>query len=80
MKLSSLFHLIMVAFLMLLLLTKQLEWVYLSAIVIVSALLLYEHSIIRPNDLSKVNVAFFNVNGQISILLMVLTIIDCTLV
>ena len=79
-KLSSLFHLIMVTFLMLLLLTKQLGWVYLSGIIIVSALLLYEHSIVRPNDLSKINVAFFNVNGQISVLLMVLTIIDCTLV
>jgi len=78
--LSSLFHLIMVTFLMLLLLTKQLGWVYLSGIIIVSALLLYEHSIVRPNDLSKINVAFFNVNGQISVLLMVLTIIDCTLV
>ncbi len=65
---------------MLLLLTKQLGWVYLSGIIIVSALLLYEHSIVRPNDLSKINVAFFNVNGQISVLLMVLTIIDCTLV
>lgn len=79
-KLSSLFHLIMVFFLMLLLITKQLGWVYLSGIIIVSALLIYEHSIVKPNDLSKVNVAFFNINGQVSILLMVLTIIDCTLV
>lgn len=79
-KLSSLFHLIMVFFLMLLLITKQLGWVYLSGIIIVSVLLIYEHSIVRPNDLSKVNVAFFNINGQVSILLMILTIIDCTLV
>lgn len=79
-KLSSLFHLIMVSLLMLLLFTKQLGWVYLSGIIIVSALLLYEHSIVSPNDLSKVNVAFFNINGQISVLLMVLTIIDCTFI
>ncbi len=79
-KLSSLFHLIMVFFLMLLLITKQLGWVYLSGIIIVSVLLIYEHSIVRPNDLSKGNVAFFNINGQVSSLLMILTIIDCTLV
>lgn len=78
-KLSSIFHLIMVIFLMLLLLQKQLGWVYLSGIIIVSALLIYEHSIVKHDDISKINVAFFNINGQISILLMVLTLIDCTL-
>lgn len=78
-KLSSIFHLIMVFFLMLLLLQKQLGWVYLSGIIIVSALLIYEHSIVKHDDISKINVAFFNINGQISILLMVLTLIDCTL-
>ena len=79
-KLSSLFHLIMVTFLMLLLMSKQLGWVYLSGIIIVSGLLMYEHSLVRHDDLSKVNVAFFNVNAQISILLMLLTMIDCTFV
>lgn len=79
-KLSSFFHFLMVAFLFLLLTTKQLGWVYLSGIIIVSVLLVYEHSIVKPDDLSNVNVAFFNINGQISILLMVLTIIDCTFI
>ncbi len=79
-RLSSFFHLMMVAFLALLLTVEQLGWIYLLGVAIVSALLIYEHSIVRHNDLSKVNVAFFNINGQISILLMVLTIIDCTLI
>ena len=79
-KLSSYFHVVMVVFLMLLLQVKQLGWIYLIGVVIVSALLCYEHSIVKSDDLSRVNIAFFKVNGQISILLMVLTIIDCTLV
>ncbi|MBI5426815.1 MAG: 4-hydroxybenzoate octaprenyltransferase, partial [Nitrospinae bacterium] len=39
-------------------------------------LLAYEHSLVKGGDLSKVNVAFFNVNGCISILLMAFAIAD----
>ena len=35
---------------------------------LVAALLAYEHSLVRPSDLSRVNAAFFNVNGYISLL------------
>lgn len=79
-KLSSFFHSIMVVFLVLLFPTKLLGWVYLLGVIIVAALLLYEHLIVKHDDLTKINMAFFNINGQISILLMILTIIDCTLV
>jgi 4-hydroxybenzoate polyprenyltransferase len=34
----------------------------------VIVLLLYEHSLVRPNDLSKLNAAFFTMNGVISVL------------
>lgn len=37
----------------------------------VAVLLWYENSLVRPNDLSRVNVAFFNVNGYISVLIFV---------
>ena len=33
----------------------------------VAALLIYEHSLVRPDDLSKVDVAFFTINGFIGI-------------
>ena len=79
-KLSSFFHFIMIIFLILLFLAAQLGWIYLAGVIIVAFLLLYEHSIIKDDDLSKINVAFFKVNGQISVVLMVLTIIDCALV
>jgi len=43
----------------------------------VAGLLGYEHSLVRPNDLSRVNIAFFNINGGISVLLMLFVITDC---
>ena len=42
----------------------------------IACLLIYEHSIVRPNDLSRVNIAFFNVNAIVSIGLLVLASID----
>lgn len=43
---------------------------------VVAALLAWEHSLVRPHDLSRVNAAFFTVNGFISILLFVFWSLD----
>jgi len=45
-----------------------LSWAGIAAIVL---LLLYEHSLVRANDLSRVNAAFFTVNGYVSVLFFV---------
>src|SRR3974390_1657524 len=45
-----------------------LPWPAWAGIAVVAALLGYEHSLVRANDLSKLNAAFFTVNGYISIL------------
>lgn len=45
-----------------------LRWPYFVAVGIASSLLLYEHTIVTPTDLSKINVAFFNVNGSVALL------------
>jgi 4-hydroxybenzoate polyprenyltransferase len=45
----------------------NLGWVYLSGVGAVAVLLVYEHALVRPNDLTRVNVAFFHVNSIISI-------------
>jgi 4-hydroxybenzoate polyprenyltransferase len=39
-------------------------------------LLIYEHSLVRPDDLSRVNRAFFHINGVISLGLLVLVIVQ----
>ena len=40
--------------------------VFLVGICVLSLLLLYQHSLVRPDDLLRVNIAFFNVNAVIS--------------
>jgi 4-hydroxybenzoate polyprenyltransferase len=42
-----------------------------AGIVLVAALLVYEHSLLKPGDLSRVNAAFFAVNGVVSVLFFV---------
>ena len=52
--------------------------IYLVGIILVSVFfwICYEHAIVKTNDLSKVNLAFFYVNSVISIGLLVVIIID----
>jgi 4-hydroxybenzoate polyprenyltransferase len=45
-----------------------LPWPAWAGIVVVAALLAYEHSLVKANDLSRLNAAFFTVNGYISLL------------
>jgi len=61
-------HLLMVALLIWLATTFHLAWPAWVGIAIVALLLGYEHSLVKPNDLSKMNAAFFTVNGYISLL------------
>ncbi len=61
-------HVLMVALLAWLAWSFQLTWPAWAGIAVVAALLAYEHSLVKPNDLSKINAAFFTVNGYISLL------------
>jgi 4-hydroxybenzoate polyprenyltransferase len=42
----------------------------------IGALLLYEHALVKPTDLSRVNLAFFTVNGVVSLLILVVVGIE----
>ena len=70
-RISTGLHLLMLLFLLLLLHIVALGWISLVGTAVVAGLLYYEHRLVRPNDLSKVNAAFFKVNGYISILLLI---------
>jgi 4-hydroxybenzoate polyprenyltransferase len=61
-------HVVMVALLAWLAWGFHLAWPAWAGIAVVAALLAYEHSLVKPNDLSKMNAAFFTVNGYISLL------------
>ncbi len=53
-----------------------LGWIYLAGITAVAILLTYEHWLVRPDDLTRVNMAFFNVNAVISVGLLVIGVLD----
>lgn len=74
---AAVFHLLTVIALMALpLVYRELGWIYLGGIGVVAALLAYEHRLVRPDDLTRVNVAFFNVNAIVSIGLFVVGTAD----
>ena len=75
-RLSSALHLITVAILVGLTVLTNLGILYLIGVVIVTFILIYEHAIVRPNDLSRVNLAFFTLNGMVSLVLSVLSVAD----
>jgi len=52
---------------------------YLLGIVIALGLIVYEHSLVREDDLSKLNIAFFNMNGYISVTIFIFTLLDVLL-
>jgi 4-hydroxybenzoate polyprenyltransferase len=68
MRIARLMHILMVALLGWLAWSFALAWPAWAGIVVVAGLLVYEHSLVKPNDLSKMNAAFFTVNGYISLL------------
>jgi 4-hydroxybenzoate polyprenyltransferase len=69
-------HALMVVALVALWWVAGLGAVYLGGVAVVAALLLYEHALVRPDDLTRVNQAFFNVNVVISLGLFGLILLD----
>ncbi|UCF29704.1 MAG: UbiA family prenyltransferase [Chloroflexota bacterium] len=68
---SSISHVITLALLAVLGIVSGLLWPYWLGLIIVAGLLTWEHRLVQPDDLSKLGVAFFNINGYISITLFV---------
>ncbi|MCU0959648.1 MAG: putative 4-hydroxybenzoate polyprenyltransferase [Pirellulaceae bacterium] len=53
-----------------------LGWIYWSSLIVLAVLLAVEHSLVRPHDLSRANVAFFHVNAIISLGLFAVVTLD----
>ncbi|HWZ81799.1 MAG TPA: UbiA-like polyprenyltransferase [Terriglobales bacterium] len=64
---ARLFHVVMLALLLGLVLTFGLGKLAIAGVIAVALLLAYEHSLVRYNDLSKLNAAFFTMNGVIAV-------------
>ncbi len=68
-RLSAVSHAITVLLLVLLGMKAGLGWPYWIGIAVTTGLLTWEHMLVRPNDLSRINLAVFNINSYISITL-----------
>src|SRR5580700_859533 len=64
-------HLLMIVSLLMLVWQLQLGSLALAGVAAVSALLIYEHTLVKAGDLSRVNAAFFTMNGWVSVLFFV---------
>jgi 4-hydroxybenzoate polyprenyltransferase len=86
-RLAAVCHAIMIGLLILLPLLGQwcgpqlgFGWLYWLCVVLITGLLIYEHALVKPDDLTRVNIAFFNVNSTISTGLLVVGAIDLLLI
>lgn len=69
--LSTMFHAATIILLVATALWTGLGGIAYAGIAIVAGILFWEHRIVKPGDLSRVNVAFFSLNGYVSILLLI---------
>lgn len=73
---SGVLHLFTVVALMALAPLAGLGAIYLAGVAVVTLLLVWEHAIVRPSDLSRLNVAFFSLNGYVSVVFLAATVAD----
>lgn len=64
---SAILHVVTVVSLIALPLTAPLGWAYAVGVVLIAGVLVYEHSIVSPSDLSRIDKAFFDLNGYVSL-------------
>jgi 4-hydroxybenzoate polyprenyltransferase len=74
--LSTLFHLITACLIIYAGLNAGFIFWYWLGVLIFTGLLIYQHTLVKPNDLSKINIAFFTTNGIASLLLAVFMILE----
>ena len=76
---SSIFHILAVIFVSMPYIVSDLSWFYLAGILFFIILLIYQHQLVKPNDLSKVNRAFFTTNGIASVVFALFFLLDAYL-
>jgi 4-hydroxybenzoate polyprenyltransferase len=75
-SLSSLFHLISVILIIAAGFLYPFHWLYWAGSAVFTLLIIYQHMIIKPDDLSRLNIAFFTLNGIASIIYACFVIAD----
>jgi 4-hydroxybenzoate polyprenyltransferase len=76
---ARLFHVATVALLAAVGIGLELGWWYWLGVIVVAALLAYEHLLVSPRDLRRLDAAFFTVNGAISLVFLVFVVAEVAL-
>lgn len=76
---SSLFHVLAVAFFLLVWWYMGLGVFYLAGVTLAAGILWYEHRLVSPGDLARADTAFFNMNGLLSATMLVFTFLDVSI-
>ncbi|MGU3470306.1 UbiA-like polyprenyltransferase [Paenibacillus sp. D51F] len=77
---AKLFHVITAACFLLLFVITDLSWLYLAGVVISLGILFYEHLILKPTDMSRLQTAFFTMNGALAITMLAFAILDLAVI
>jgi len=75
-RIAFLSHVVTIVMLLLLWKMAGLGIIFLIGVIAIAGLLMYEHWLVRPDDLQRINVAFFNVNAIISFGILLLGCLD----
>ena len=70
-NIARIFHFQAFVVLVLLYLVTSLGWLALVGVFAVGALMIYQHTLVKPNDLSRMNAAFFTTNAFVSVILFI---------
>lgn len=70
-RIARLFHFQAFIVLLLLYFVTGLGWLALVGVLAVGALMIYQHTLVKPNDLSRMNAAFFTTNAFVSVILFI---------
>ncbi len=73
-KIASVLHIFSAAFVIVAYFIGGFHFLYLGGLIVFIGMLLYQHSLVKPNDLSKVNIAFMTANGIASIVFSIFVI------
>jgi 4-hydroxybenzoate polyprenyltransferase len=73
-KIARLFHVLSASFIVAAYFIGDFHWLYLIGMMVFIGMLIYQQSIVKPNDLSKVNLAFMTANGIASIVFSIFVI------
>lgn len=75
-SISRVFHMISWSLLFMTGILFKLNIWFFAGVFIAGIILVYEHRLVKPHDLSKLNIAFFNMNGYLSIIVFLFTLIS----